>query len=191
MSAKSLPLDRDASYVGGAGRVTDRPAIAAAPMPMPGQPAPGFTLQAGPDRQLDLSQLRGAPVVLAFYPADWSPVCSDQMSLYQAVEPEFSRFGATVLGLSVDSMWCHQAFAASHDIRYPLLADFEPKGAVARGYGVYDEDEGTARRALFVLDDQGVVAWNYVSQSDVNPGADGILSVLEQLHNKRSQAAAS
>ncbi len=131
---------------------------------------------------------RGAPVVLAFYPADFSPTCSEQMALYQAIEPEFSRFGATVLGISVDGVWCHRAFADNRGIRYPLLSDFEPKGQVCREYGVYDVDAGTAMRALFVLDHEGVVAWNYLSAGDVNPGADGILAALEQLEGKRHPA---
>jgi peroxiredoxin len=157
--------------------------------PMPGQAAPDFSLPSGPEEELSLSRLRGAPVVLAFYPADFSPVCSDQMTLYQAIEPEFTRLRATVVGVSVDGTWCHQAFAARGGIRYPLLSDFEPKGAVCREYGVYDPDAGTAQRALFVLDDEGVVAWNYLSESGVNPGADGILAALEQLDGKRAKAS--
>jgi peroxiredoxin len=160
-----------------------------AALPMPGQAAPAFSLPVGPDEALSLAQLRGAPVVLAFYPADFSPVCGDQMALYQAIEPEFSRLRASVVGLSVDGVWCHRAFAERSGIRYPLLSDFEPKGAVCREYGVYDPDEGTALRALFVLDDAGVVAWNYVSDSGVNPGADGILAALEQLAGKRATAS--
>jgi peroxiredoxin len=169
--------------------MTDPSGRAATPMPMPGQAAPEFRLPRGggdsPDREISLSRLRGAPVILAFYPADFSPVCSDQMALYQAIEPEFSRFHAAVLGLSVDGVWCHQAFAGTKGIRYPLLSDFEPKGAVARRYGVYDPLEGTAQRALFLIDGAGVVAWNYVSESGVNPGADGVLAALEQLDSKR------
>jgi peroxiredoxin len=162
---------------------------AAGGMPMPGQPAPAFHLPSGRHEELGLAQLRGAPVVLVFYPADFSPVCADQMTLYQAVEPEFSRLRATVLGVSVDGVWCHRAFAEQRGIGYPLLSDFEPKGAVCREYGVYDPDEGVAQRALFVLDDAGAVAWNYVSESGVNPGADGILTALEQLDAKREGTA--
>ncbi|HEY2950182.1 MAG TPA: redoxin domain-containing protein, partial [Micromonosporaceae bacterium] len=112
------------------------------PMTSAGQTAPDFSLPAGPDRRIELAKLRGAPVILAFYPADWSPVCSDQMALYQAVSSEFGRYDATLLGLSVDGVWCHRAFAENRGIEYPLLSDFEPKGEVARRYGVYDDAEG-------------------------------------------------
>ncbi|GGM11634.1 redoxin domain-containing protein [Dactylosporangium sucinum] len=156
------------------------------PLPQPGQHAPDFELPAGPDAQtVGTTQFRGRPTVLAFYPADWSPVCSDQMSLYQAVLPEFERYNAGLMGISVDSVWCHQAFAGDRGIRFPLLADFEPKGAVARSYGVYDESTGMCERALFVLDADGVVAWNHVAPPGVNPGADGILNALEGLGNER------
>ena len=160
-------------------------------MPGPGQPAPGFSLGGsgedlpGAGDRIGLDALRGAPVILAFYPADWSPVCGDQMSLYQLVWPEFARYQAALLGVSVDGVWCHRAFAESRGIRYPLLSDFEPKGEVSRAYGVYDPVAGTSRRALFLLDDEGVVAWNHLSPDEVNPGADGILSALDQLHGKR------
>jgi peroxiredoxin len=150
-------------------------------MPSAGQAAPDFSLPAGPDHRVGLAALRGAPVILAFYPADWSPVCSDQMSLYQAVSGEFARYHARLLGLSVDGVWCHRAFAEHRGIEYPLLSDFEPKGLVAREYGVYDDAEGTSGRALFVLDGQGSVVWSYLSPRDTNPGADGILAALDAI----------
>jgi peroxiredoxin len=155
-------------------------------MPGPGQSAPDFTLAAsGDEAQVSLAALRGAPVVLAFYPADFSPVCSDQMGLYQLLWPEFARYQAALLGISVDGVWCHRAFAASRGVRYPLLSDFEPKGEVSRAYGAYDRSAGTSRRALFLIDDQGVVAWRQLVEDGANPGADGILSALDQLHGKR------
>jgi peroxiredoxin len=150
-------------------------------MSLQGQRAPDFTLPCGPDRQLSLSELGGRPAVLAFYPADWSPVCSDQMALYQAVMPEFTRYEANVVGISVDGVWCHRAFAENRGIRFPLLSDFEPKGAVSRMYGAYLTGEGVAERALFVLDRNGTVVWSYLSPPDVNPGADGILNALDAL----------
>jgi peroxiredoxin len=153
-------------------------------MPGPGEPAPDFTLPRAPGAQVHLGDLRGAPAVLAFYPADWSPVCSDQMALYQAAMPEFQRYGAHVVGLSVDGVWCHQAFARDRGIEFPLLADFEPKGQVARRYGSYGDD-GMAARALFVLDDEGVVTWRHLSPPGVNPGADGILDALAALGERR------
>ena len=118
----------------------------------PGTPAPDFTLHSTPDQSVSLSEFRGQPVILAFYPADWSPVCGDQMALYNEVLPEFRRFNAELIGLSVDGVWCHAAFAQDRKLHFPLLADFEPKGAVAKMYGVYRRPDGTSERALFVLD---------------------------------------
>src|SRR3954464_3369644 len=107
-----------------------------APLPV-GTPAPDFTLNSTPDQRLSLFELRGQPVILAFYPADWSPVCGDQMALYQEILPEFEQYGAQLIGVSVDGPWCHVAFAQARRLRSPLLADFEPRGDVARRYGVY------------------------------------------------------
>jgi peroxiredoxin len=146
-----------------------------------GTPAPDFSLQDKPDHQISLGELRGRPVILAFYPADWSPVCSDQMALYNEILPEFQRYNAEMLGVSVDGVWCHRAFADSRNLRFPLLADFEPKGEIARRYGVYDNEAGVSDRALFVIDKDGQIAWSYVSPVDQNPGADGILRALEGL----------
>jgi peroxiredoxin len=147
----------------------------------PGTPAPDFTLNVTPDQKLSLSELRGRPVILCFYPADWSPVCGDQVSLYNEILPEFTKFKAEILGISVDGVWCHEAFAKDHHLHFPLLADFEPKGDVARKYGAYREHDGTCERALFVIDKNGVIAWSYLSPVAVNPGADGILEALEDL----------
>jgi len=119
--------------------------------------------------------------VLAFYPEDWSPVCSDQLALYQELLPEFTRFDAELIGISVDGIWCHLAFAKDRNLHFPLLADFEPKGEVSRAYGVYRLPDGTSERALYVIDSDGVVRWSYVSPVGINPGADGILRALEDL----------
>jgi len=146
-----------------------------------GTPAPDFTLHSAPDEAASLADFRGQPLIIAFYPADWSPVCGDQMALYNQVLPEFQRYGAAIVGISVDSAWSHRAFAADRKLRFPLLADFEPKGEVSRRYGVYDQAEGTSERALFVLDGDGVIRWSYVSPPDINPGADGILTALEAI----------
>ncbi|HXW92807.1 MAG TPA: redoxin domain-containing protein, partial [Terriglobales bacterium] len=97
-----------------------------------GTPAPEFTLHVTPDQNLSLSELRGKPVILAFYPADWSPVCGDQMGLYNEIHSEFQKYEAQLLGISVDGVWCHEAFAKDRHLHFPLLADFEPKGAVAQ-----------------------------------------------------------
>jgi peroxiredoxin len=154
----------------------------ATPLPV-GTEAPDFALPSTPDQRVSLSELRGRPVILAFYPEDWSPVCSDQMALYQELLPEFRKFDAVLLGISVDGIWCHLAFAKDRNLHFPLLADFEPKGEVARLYGVYREEDGTTERALFVIDADGVIRWSYVSPVGVNPGADGILRALESLEN--------
>lgn len=150
--------------------------------PLPaGTPAPDFTLRSSIDRDITLSEMRGKPVILAFYPADFSPVCGDQMTLYNQVLPEFEKFGAQLLGISVDSRWSHKAFAKDRNLHFPLLADFEPKGAVARLYGVYNSEKGNAHRSLFVIDSEGIIQWSYLSPGGVNPGADGILTALEAL----------
>ena len=146
--------------------------------------APGFTLHSTPDQSVSLSDFRGQPVILAFYPADWSPVCGDQMALYNELLPEFHRFNAELIGISVDGIWCHLAFAKDRKLRFPLLADFEPKGAVARVFGAYRPQDGTSERALFVIDGEGTIRWSYVSPVGVNPGADGILTALEALPAK-------
>ena len=148
---------------------------------IPGTRAPEFTLHVTPDQTLSLSELRGKPVILAFYPADWSPVCGDQMGLYNEILPEFQKYRAELLGISVDGVWCHEAFAKDRHLHFPLLADFEPKGAVAQMYGVYRKSDGVCERALFVIDKNGVITWSYVSPIAVNPGADGILQALEDL----------
>ena len=153
---------------------------AAGPLP-PGTPAPHFTLRSSPEARLQLSDLRGRPVILAFYPADWSPVCGDEVALLNEVLPEFKRHGAELLGISVDSVWSHRAFAEARHLRFPLLADFEPKGAVSRAFNAYRRQDGYSERALFLIDADGVIRWSYLSPENVNPGADGILAALEAL----------
>jgi peroxiredoxin len=150
----------------------------------PGTRAPDFSLHSTPDQTVSLSEFRGQPVVLAFYPADWSPVCGDQMALYNEMLAEFRDLGAELIGISVDGAWCHAAFSKDRKLHFPLLADFEPKGAVAKLYGVYREAEGVSGRALFVIDADGVIRWSYVSPVGVNPGADGILAALEELQSR-------
>ena len=143
--------------------------------------APAFRLHSTPDQLVALEEFRGQRLIIMFYPADWSPVCSDQAALYNELLPEFHKLGAQLIGISVDGVWCHIAFGHDRKLKFPLLTDFEPKGEVARKYGVYREAEGVSERALFVLDEKGVIAWSYVSPVGVNPGADGILSALERL----------
>jgi peroxiredoxin len=147
----------------------------------PGVQAPDFTLHSTPDQRVSLREFRGQPVILTFYPADWSPVCGDQVTLYNELLSEFRHFNAALLGISVDGAWCHLAFARDRKLKFPLLADFEPKGTVARTYGVYRHSDGVSERALFVIDAEGTIRWSYVSPIGVNPGADGILTALEDL----------
>ena len=150
----------------------------------PGTLAPDFSLRATPDQVVALRDFRGRPVILAFYPADWSPVCGDQMALYNEMLGEFRQFGAELVGISVDGAWCHLAFAQERRLHFALLADFEPKGQVSQRYGVYRSDDGTCARALFVIDGAGVIRWSYVSPIGVNPGANGILRALESLQQE-------
>src|SRR4030081_1663417 len=146
-----------------------------------GTSAPNFKLRVTPDQWLSLIDLRGRPVILAFYPADWSPVCGDQTGNYNQVRPEFQRHGAEILGISVDGAWCHRAYAHPRNLHFPLLSDFEPKGAVAKQYGAYRDGEGVCERALFVIDKHAKIFWSYLSPIAVNPGADGILEALEKM----------
>jgi peroxiredoxin len=151
-----------------------------------GTVAPDFALKSTPDQTVSLGDFRGQPVVLAFYPADWSPVCGDQMALYNEMLEEFGELGAELMGISVDGAWCHAAFSRDRKLHFPLLADFEPKGEVARRYGVYRSEDGVCERALFVINAEGVIHWSYVSPVGVNPGAAGILKALEELHGKEA-----
>jgi peroxiredoxin len=149
--------------------------------------APDFKLRSTPDQWLTLGECLGRPVVLAFYPADWSPVCGDQMGLYNEMLDEFQKFDAELIGISVDGAWCHAAFARDRKLHFPLLADFHPKGDVARRYGVYRDGDGVSERALFVIDPEGVIQWSYVSPLGVNPGAGGILNALENLKKRKKE----
>lgn len=146
----------------------------------PGSAAPDFTLPETPDKTVTLSEI-SSPVVLIFYPADWSPVCGDELSIFQAAGQLFGSHGAQLLGISVDGAWCHSAFRADHKLNFPLLADFNPKGQTAKSYGVFREHDGICERALFVLDQAHNIAWSHLSPIEVNPGADGALRALEAL----------
>ncbi len=150
-----------------------------------GTQAPDFSLHTTPDQKIKLNELKGKKVILAFYPADWSPVCGDQMALYNETLKFFHKHNAELIGISVDSKWCHLAFAQDRKLHFPLLADFEPKCAVARLYDVYDEEVGECKRALYVIDENGIIRWNYLSPVGMNPGADGILDALDELDAKK------
>jgi peroxiredoxin len=151
-----------------------------------GKKAPNFSLNSTPDQKVALSDFRGQPVILAFYPADWSPVCTDQLSLYAEVMPEFKKHNAELLAISVDNIWSHLAFAKDRKLNFPVLADFEPKGDVSRKYGAFKQNIGESARALFVIDHEGTIRWSHLSPDGVNPGADGILSALESLNKSRT-----
>ena len=149
-----------------------------------GTQAPDFSLHTTPDQKLRLSELKGKKVILAFYPADWSPVCGDEMELYNQTRKFFHKHNAEIIGISVDSKWCHLAFSQDRKLHFPLLADFEPKGAVSKLYDAYDEQEGESKRALYIIDEEGIIRWNYLSPMGMNPGADGILDALDEMDKK-------
>ncbi len=156
-------------------------------MLQPGTPAPDFELNNTPDQTVKLSDLKGKKVILAFYPGDWSPVCSDQMALYNETLKIFTKHNAQLLGVSVDSQWSHLAFSKDRNFHFPLLADFEPKGKVSKLYEAYDEEGGTSQRALYVIDEEGIIQWEYLSPKGINPGADGILEAIEKLDNDKTK----
>jgi peroxiredoxin len=149
-----------------------------------GTVAPDFTLPSTPDQKVSLSEFRGRNVVLVFYPADWSPVCGDELAVYNELMPIFHKQQVDILAISVDGIWCHLAFEHDRKLHFPLLSDFEPKGAVAKQYGAFREHDGFAERALFLIDGDGVIRWSYLSPVGVNPGADGILDALDALQKE-------
>jgi peroxiredoxin len=153
-----------------------------------GRTAPRFALRSTPDQRVSLDEFEGRNVIVAFYPADWSPVCSDQLSLYNELLDEFRRYSADLIGISVDGIWCHLAYSQQRKLRFPLLSDFEPKGGVAQAYGAYRSKDGVCERALFVIDAKGVIRWSYVAPLGMNAGADGILSALESLKLRKTSA---
>jgi peroxiredoxin len=147
----------------------------------PASIAPEFTLPGTVDNPIRLTDFKGRPVILVFYPGDFTPVCGDQLSLYNELLWLFGEFDAQILGISVDSLESHRAFSADRNLDFPLLADSDPLGEVARSYGVFDEESQTCERALFVIDRSGRISWSYLAPLEVNPGADGILRALEAL----------
>jgi len=155
----------------------------------PGSKAPNFSLNTTPDQKVSLSDFRGRPVIVAFYPADWSPVCTDQLSLYNQILSEFQKFNAEILAISVDGVWSHLAFSKDRNLHLPLLSDFEPKGSVSASYGAFNHKTGECERALFVIDHNGIVRWSYLSPDGVNPGADGILNALEKMYPRKKDNA--
>jgi peroxiredoxin len=153
-------------------------------MPAEGTLAPDFSLPTESGESLSLSDLRGQPIVLVFYPADNSRVCSNQLALYNEALSMFKKHDAQIVGISVDGSASHRAFASALDLDFPLLADDDPLGEVAKTYGVFDEHRDVSERALFVIDGQGVIRWRHLSPPGVNPGANGILEALESLEDE-------
>ena len=146
----------------------------------PGSPAPDFKLPDQDGKKVSLADFRGRTVVLVFYPSDFSPVCTDQLSVYQEVLPQLEEAGATLLGISVDGAFCHKAFQQHQNLTIPLLADFHPKGEVAKAYGVWSEQYGVSGRALVMVGPEGTVEWSYLSPPLEVPGANLIFDALEQ-----------
>jgi peroxiredoxin len=124
-----------------------------------GQPAPEFTLKDQTQKEVKLADFKGKNVVIIFYPLDWSPVCSTEHATLVTDLAQFEKLNAQVLGLSVDSAWSHKAFAEKMGISYPLLADFNPRGAVAEKFGVYLADKGITGRAIAIINKSGKLAW--------------------------------
>lgn len=144
-----------------------------------GDPAPEFTLRNQDGEKVSLSEYRGRKVLLVFYPQDFSPVCSDQLSIYQEVKPQITEQGVELVGISIDHPWAHKAFQEKLGIDVPLLSDFEPKGEVARAYGAYLEKFGHANRSLVLVDEEGTVAWVHESPTPLEiPGANVIFDGL-------------
>ncbi len=145
-----------------------------------GSPAPDFTLRDQDGSDVTLADLKGQRTLLVFYPLDFSPVCSDQLSIYQELIDDFESKGVKLYGVSVDSAFCHKAFQDKLNLTMPLLADFEPKGAVAKAFGVYNDEHGISNRALFLIEGDGTVSWSYLSPSVLEiPGANLIFDALE------------
>lgn len=150
------------------------------PLP-PGTAAPDFALPSTTGDEFCLSEQLGSPIILAFYPADNSPVCSSQLALYNEAQSLFKEHNAKLFGISTDDINSHQDFAENLNLTFPLLSDSDPSGEIAKAFGVYDEQDESVQRALFVLDKSGNIHWSYVSPKNVNPGAHGILKALETL----------
>ncbi len=145
-----------------------------------GAPAPDFTLPDQDGNEVSLSDFAGRRLVLVFYPNDFSPTCTDQLNVYQEVIGELEDRGAQLVGISVDSAFCHRAFRAHIGISIPLLADFHPKGEVAKAYGVWAEDYGVSGRALVMVGPEGTVEWSYMSPPLEVPGANLIFDALDE-----------
>lgn len=153
-----------------------------------GETAPSFSLKVNANQTMSLPDFQGKFLILVFYPADWSPVCGDELSVFNEILSEFKKFNAELVGISVDNIWSHLAFTKDRHLHFPLLSDFEPKGKIAKLYGAYNEQTGTCERALFLINPQGKIIWNYLSPMLENPGADGLLEALQKYHQMGGQS---
>jgi peroxiredoxin len=152
------------------------------PIPLPpGTLAPPFTLPRTRHSSVSLRDFRGRRLLLVFYPADWEPVSREQLALSGEYLPTFEELRTRILGISPDGIWSHAAFARDASIRFPLLSDSHPKGAVARAYGAYLKHEGSSNRALFVVDERGIIRWSHTYPGPVKPGVDGALCAMESM----------
>jgi len=148
----------------------------------PGTPAPEFTFRTGEGEEFTRADLVGQPTILVFYPFAFSPVCTDQLQIYEEVLPEIAAKGARIFGVSTDALYSQTAFAEKLGITIPQLSDFEPKGAGSRAFGAYFEPGGMTNRAIVVTDAEGVVRWSFEGENPgVLPGAnllfDGLAAV--------------
>jgi len=158
------------------------------PIPQPNAPAPDFSLPDGNKKQVKLGDFKGKNVVLAFYPADWSPVCTNELAIIQETLEEIRGYNAEVIGVSVDNVWSHRAWAQQQHLTFPLLSDFWPHGEVARKYGVFLEKDGISNRALFFIDGSGNVRSSWIAENPtVAPGINIIFDALEQIKGARQQ----
>lgn len=156
----------------------------------PNMPAKDFTLPDGEAQPVKLGDYRGKNIVLSFYPADWSPVCTSELSLIQEVLDDIHSYNAEVLAVSVDNSYSHRAWAEYQHLTFPLLSDFWPHGEVARQYGVFREKDGISERALFFIDETGMIRDSWISEDPaVAPGLNIIFDALERIHGARGKEA--
>lgn len=149
-----------------------------------GTKAPDFELKVTPDQTLSLSDFKGKNVVLVFYPADFSPVCQQEVNLFNEMVSEFDKHDAQILGISVDNVWSHLAFIQTSDLEFPLLSDFHPKGEISKRYNAYREEDGESERAVYLIDKNGKIAWGDISPVGISPGVDGVIGALEKMSKK-------
>lgn len=160
------------------------------PIPQPNTQAPDFSLPDTEGRPVKLSDYHGRNVALAFYPADWSPVCTSELALIQEVIEDIRDFNAEVLGVSVDSRWSHRAWAETQHLTFPLLSDFWPHGEASRLYGVFREADGISDRAMFFIDSAGILRDSWIAQDPaIAPGLNIIFNALKAIQTRQPAEA--